>query len=120
MTEADARRERQFAGSPDLAIWHRFRERTRAFHIEPIAFEPWWIERTSAEYVITASYCHNRFLDRPPPSPNHPFFEGFTVRRDLYAMLLSDDEASPFRTIKCFDEGSGPIVTVLRRARSGD
>jgi hypothetical protein len=118
--EADSRRREQFEGNADLKIWTEFVERVRAHRVTPIEPSVEWLRRTDADYIITSSYCYSRFLTGRVPAPSHPFHEPYTQRRRFYEALLADAPGSPFRVMKRFDQGQGPVVVILRGRGADD
>jgi len=116
MREATVRRRTQLGDSPDIAIWNRFVERTRAYDLVPMQYEVDWFRRTDAEYAITSSDCHDRFLTGARPPPNHPFYAGFRAREEFYRTLLSNRGPSRFRLVREFKEGGGPRIFIFKAA----
>lgn len=114
MAEAEVNR-REHLSREEYALWRRFADKTRAFHLVPIEYSDAWLESSGAEYVITSDRCYLRFQEGEIPPEGHPFREGNLARRRFYKGLFSEDVDSRYRVLKAFSDGSGPVVKILRK-----
>jgi len=110
---ADARAD----GSAFAGTIEQYYRQTDAYRlISLLRLDYGWaaVARADADYLITSDACYGRYL-RPPgpgtPPPGDPLYERFLRNRAFYDALLS--ERTPYRLVKTFSSGQGPVVNVF-------
>lgn len=74
------------------------------------------LEKSTAEYLVTSSYCYARFFTTQPPPDGNPLFQEFQKRKRFYEFLFQEDESSsPWGLMKEFKSGNGPVIRIYRR-----
>lgn len=90
----------------------------RGFPTVPMGWTEESLRTTAARYIITSSWCYDRFFEfglftMLPPPPGSPLRAQFDQTRRFYEALLSGYQG--WGLVQCIDTGNGPRVLVFER-----
>ncbi|MBL7198186.1 MAG: glycosyltransferase family 39 protein [Candidatus Omnitrophica bacterium] len=87
------------------------------YKLIPLKYNPAWLKEVRADYLITSSYCFDRFFKTPLPPPNSPFFDKTNNRKDTYEALFYKGKESGWELLREFCIGGGPRILIYRRTK---
>jgi hypothetical protein len=85
---------------------------TRGYRLIPLQYDPAWLSRVDASYLLVGSDTFDRYFNTPPPPAVSSLFRPFMDRRDTYRAIF--DGRSPWVLLKGFDTGKGPRVLLYK------
>ena len=88
----------------------------RTYRLIDFEYNPSWLREVEADYLVTSSYCYDRFFTTAPPPPDNPLAGAYQRRRETYVALTRDGgEALGWRKVEESWTGNGPRILIYSR-----
>lgn len=83
----------------------------------PLVYSKTWLKEIKADYLITSSYCFERFFRTPAPYPGSGLSYEYSKRKETYDALFHNRGALGWSLLKEFHTRKGPRILLYIRCR---